>query len=67
MTGQKIISLSDADLLAEKQAQLSALLETLGGEGSARFRQMSDTIQDNLLWLAGSLAADIGDVLKRVA
>ena len=42
-----------------KMCQLNALLATFSGEGFETFSNWNDDIQDNLLWLASTLAKDI--------
>lgn len=67
ITAIKTVSHLDAiDIISEKQQQLSALLHTIGGDGYGRFREMSEAIQLNLLWLASSLADDIGDAHRHL-
>lgn len=67
VTAIKPVSHLDAmDVISEKQQQLSALLHTIGGDGFGRFQEMSAGIQTNLLWLASSLADDIGTACQHL-
>ncbi|MFL9863224.1 hypothetical protein PQR67_03440 [Paraburkholderia fungorum] len=44
--------------------QLRALLAACTGEGGEAFRSLNDELQDNYLWLASDLAAEIEKTLS---
>jgi hypothetical protein len=52
------------DRLAMRTAHLSALLHTIMGEGYEHFQNLGDQLQNNVLWLASSLADEIDDIVK---
>lgn len=45
-----------------KSSQLTALLAVISGGGFKNFQNLSDKIQDNLLWLASDLSFEIDKV-----
>jgi hypothetical protein len=52
------------DQLSMRAAQLSALLHTLLGEGHEHFQGLNKELQNNVLWLASSLADEIDEIAK---
>lgn len=55
-----------ADTLSKKAAQLSALLSLTIGSCGESFRDTSDSIQENVLWLAAELAREV-EMLSAIA
>lgn len=50
---------SAADYASMRAGQLHGLLTLLYGAGGDSFREYSDTVQENVLWLAANLAGEL--------
>lgn len=62
-----LVGRHEASNLADMRAsQLSALLLLTIGEGGDHFRNCSDDIQENVLWLAQGLAEELKELLSLV-
>jgi hypothetical protein len=65
---QVSVERGDARSYAEmRAAQLSALLHMTYGGGQEAFQTLNETLQDNLLWLASTLADELGHLIPLVA
>jgi|GEM_PF-4986544 len=49
-----------------RAAQLSALLGLTYGSSGVEFRNCTDSLQDNVLWLASTLADELVDLLGQL-
>jgi hypothetical protein len=48
-----------------RAAQLSALLSLTCGDSGAEFRNCIDSVQDNVMWLASTLADELVELLHK--
>ncbi|WP_273028245.1 hypothetical protein [Massilia timonae] len=73
LTSESIVSVSVPDHLDKRDkfdaaaAKLRSLLAMLSGEGFTAFKILSDDNQQNLIWLASSLADDVARAGQLVA
>ena len=73
LTSESIVSVSVPDHLDKRDqfdaaaAKLRSLLAMLSGEGFTAFKILSDDNQQNLIWLASSLAYDVARAGQLVA
>ncbi|TCG03508.1 hypothetical protein BZM27_47960 [Paraburkholderia steynii] len=54
------------DTISNKAVQLAALLNMCYGNGFENFKDMTDEVQGNVLWLASDLAQQIANVASGV-
>ncbi|EIN02294.1 hypothetical protein WQE_04877 [Paraburkholderia hospita] len=54
------------DAISNKAVQLAALLNMCYGNGFENFKDMTDEVQGNVLWLASDLAEQIVNVANGV-
>ncbi|HBJ68762.1 hypothetical protein EGK70_018230 [Alcaligenes aquatilis] len=58
--------LEQIDQLSAKLAHLDALLASLSGSGTVSFRELNNTHQANLLWLASELSSEANDLFEKL-
>lgn len=72
ITAQKIITDATAGRSAkvqqmeDKMSQLRALTSLISGEGFENLQSYNDEIQNNVLWLVSSLAAEVQDLYRDI-
>lgn len=62
-----VIEAGAMDYCEMRTAQLAALLHVISGEGHSSFDRYSDEVQDNVKWLARTLADEVVGMLPIVA
>ena len=52
--------------MEDKMSQLRALTSLISGEGFENLQSYNDEIQNNVLWLVSSLAAEVQDLYRDI-